>query len=270
MNAGLSESARSRAVGVRYGISAKTVRDIWNRITWNAATEPLWTDQVHPPRRTPLLQARTCACIGIALLCSAHSRSMGVFQQCPRLLCTRLTDKLTVPDRRRWCTSSRPDAPPPPQTATSLRPPSAATGGADHPTILRCGMPLHHHQRLLRRRTAERWRSFGGGPDDPRALETRAPAGRPPRLAAASPARPAPRTAGLAAASDGCDGLVGPERTRRRTACTRRAGLQEDYSHTVIEPLAQFLPPALQRARSQCITPTRGEKRAGGPNKSGD
>lgn len=41
----ISESARSRAVGARYGISAKTVRDIWNRVTWTAATEPLWTDQ---------------------------------------------------------------------------------------------------------------------------------------------------------------------------------------------------------------------------------
>jgi hypothetical protein len=46
--AGLSESARSRAVGSEYGISAKTVRDIWKRVTWTAATEPLWTDQVPP------------------------------------------------------------------------------------------------------------------------------------------------------------------------------------------------------------------------------
>jgi hypothetical protein len=47
----ISESARSRTVGAEYGISAKTVRDIWNRITWTAATEPLWTDQV---RAVPL------------------------------------------------------------------------------------------------------------------------------------------------------------------------------------------------------------------------
>jgi hypothetical protein len=49
----ISESARSRAVGAQYGISAKTVRDIWNRVTWAAATEPLWTDQVRPRPASP-------------------------------------------------------------------------------------------------------------------------------------------------------------------------------------------------------------------------
>ena len=43
----MSESARSRIVAARYGISAKSVRDIWNRKSWIAATEPLWTDEVH-------------------------------------------------------------------------------------------------------------------------------------------------------------------------------------------------------------------------------
>ena len=43
----MSESARSRIVAARYGISAKSVRDIWNRKSWIAATEPLWTDEVY-------------------------------------------------------------------------------------------------------------------------------------------------------------------------------------------------------------------------------
>ena len=47
----LSDSARSKTVGARYGISAKAVRDIWQRLTWTAATEPLWTDEV-PPRHS--------------------------------------------------------------------------------------------------------------------------------------------------------------------------------------------------------------------------
>ena len=67
----ISESARSRAVGARYGISAKTVRDIWNRVTWTAATEPLWTDQVRPSARTAALvppRARSRACISVSLV----------------------------------------------------------------------------------------------------------------------------------------------------------------------------------------------------------
>ncbi len=50
---GQSESARSTEVAERFGISAKTVRDIWNRLTWIDATQTLWNDKV--PLRCPFL-----------------------------------------------------------------------------------------------------------------------------------------------------------------------------------------------------------------------
>eukprot|EP00960_Hanusia_phi_P033529 750499-Hanusia_phi.AAC.3 len=38
-----SISRKSTEVAIKYGTSAKTVRDIWSRRTWTGATEALWT-----------------------------------------------------------------------------------------------------------------------------------------------------------------------------------------------------------------------------------
>mmetsp|Transcript_2771 Transcript_2771/g.7636 ORF Transcript_2771/g.7636 Transcript_2771/m.7636 type:complete len:81 (+) Transcript_2771:67-309(+) len=45
-----SATAWSREVGKRYDVSGKTVRDIWQRLTWTEATFSEWTEQVpdHP------------------------------------------------------------------------------------------------------------------------------------------------------------------------------------------------------------------------------
>ena len=34
---------RSHLVGLQYGVSARTIRDIWNRKTWAYASQRLWT-----------------------------------------------------------------------------------------------------------------------------------------------------------------------------------------------------------------------------------
>jgi hypothetical protein len=34
---------KSVAVSMKYGVSAKTIRDIWNRRTWTAATNASWS-----------------------------------------------------------------------------------------------------------------------------------------------------------------------------------------------------------------------------------
>jgi hypothetical protein len=37
---------RSTKVALQYGVSAKTIRDIWNRKTWTDATFHLWKDEL--------------------------------------------------------------------------------------------------------------------------------------------------------------------------------------------------------------------------------
>ena len=43
---------RSSAVAMKYNISPKAVRDIWNRRTWTQETRHLWTDDEEPMLRT--------------------------------------------------------------------------------------------------------------------------------------------------------------------------------------------------------------------------
>ncbi|EKX36362.1 hypothetical protein GUITHDRAFT_165776 [Guillardia theta CCMP2712] len=38
-------TVESTFIAKKYGVSSKTVRDIWNRRTWAEATKPLWTDE---------------------------------------------------------------------------------------------------------------------------------------------------------------------------------------------------------------------------------
>jgi len=154
-------------------------------------------DRPGPPSAT---YCRFCA----ASFCAIYAQAMGCIYIPPASLpavhahvfCRQPATRVHPPlDCRRWRTSLRPDAPASPQAATSLMPPSSATCGSNHRATIHRSKPLPSRQRPLRRRAAERWRCFGGGLGGPRALETRAPGGRPPRLAAASPARPAPRRA---------------------------------------------------------------------------
>ncbi len=49
-SAAIKIKAKSLAVSQRFGVSPKTVRDIWRRRTWIYATYPLWSDEeTHPP-----------------------------------------------------------------------------------------------------------------------------------------------------------------------------------------------------------------------------
>jgi hypothetical protein len=41
-----SAASRSQQTAEKYNVNAKTIRDIWNRITWIKATRSLWTDEV--------------------------------------------------------------------------------------------------------------------------------------------------------------------------------------------------------------------------------
>ena len=45
----------------RYGVSAKTVRDIWNRRTWTSATRHLWNDDVSIPQVFVFCCANACS-----------------------------------------------------------------------------------------------------------------------------------------------------------------------------------------------------------------
>jgi hypothetical protein len=40
-----SAASRSQQTAEKYHVNAKTIRDIWNRITWIKATRSLWTDE---------------------------------------------------------------------------------------------------------------------------------------------------------------------------------------------------------------------------------
>jgi hypothetical protein len=51
-----SAASRSQQTAERYNVNAKTIRDIWNRITWIKATRSLWTDEV---------QAHTIDSVGV-------------------------------------------------------------------------------------------------------------------------------------------------------------------------------------------------------------
>eukprot|EP00292_Cryptomonas_paramecium_P022698 CAMPEP_0113684330 /NCGR_PEP_ID=MMETSP0038_2-20120614/13930_1 /TAXON_ID=2898 /ORGANISM="Cryptomonas paramecium" /LENGTH=200 /DNA_ID=CAMNT_0000604041 /DNA_START=15 /DNA_END=614 /DNA_ORIENTATION=+ /assembly_acc=CAM_ASM_000170 len=46
-----SRNAMSVALGVKYGVGAKTIRDIWTGRTWFDSTCDLWTEDEHPVRR---------------------------------------------------------------------------------------------------------------------------------------------------------------------------------------------------------------------------
>jgi hypothetical protein len=41
----LALKGRSESASTKFGVSAKTIRDIWNRRTWQHATWPLWADE---------------------------------------------------------------------------------------------------------------------------------------------------------------------------------------------------------------------------------
>ncbi len=48
---------KSAKLSAKYGVSAKTIRDIWNRRTWTDATSPLWNI------RSRMQEVSVCSCI---------------------------------------------------------------------------------------------------------------------------------------------------------------------------------------------------------------
>mmetsp|Transcript_2866 Transcript_2866/g.7851 ORF Transcript_2866/g.7851 Transcript_2866/m.7851 type:complete len:256 (-) Transcript_2866:84-851(-) len=57
-----SGTALSQELGLKYGVSSKTVRDIWSRTTWTEATRELWTANVRLQQANQL-KPQHCICI---------------------------------------------------------------------------------------------------------------------------------------------------------------------------------------------------------------
>ena len=64
-------------IGIRYGVSSRTIRDVWNRKTWSFATQHLWSTENSFDRKmqvckrvalTCFLRVYTNLCAGSSLL----------------------------------------------------------------------------------------------------------------------------------------------------------------------------------------------------------
>jgi hypothetical protein len=195
----ISESARSRTVGAEYGISAKTVRDIWNRITWTAATEPLWTDQVHA---APIPSLSTCS----------------YRPATPRQTCTPPCFSRRVPPSRCRQSALKRHLPPPSRQMRA----APAGGAAPH----RGPSGRLRAQRRARRCDRRRRGARGGAGPFLRAGAPPPPAGpaardaRPPRVSGRRPGAPRRKPA--------CRGVrcpvVSPLRARPRPRAARAGG----------------------------------------------
>ena len=81
---------------VDYGITAKSVRDIWNMRTWGWATIPYWTED--DKRRYPAhVRVRVCACVFVCVFTYIHTHIYTQTQRSQPTQVRRLAAVCSVP-----------------------------------------------------------------------------------------------------------------------------------------------------------------------------